>query len=95
MSKMNYRYGRPITQAFSSIFEDKLELECAKSHGKCTSTFSMLYAQEKYVHVFGQAVTPLFLEAILRREAFGHASKQGSFRTVSSSGSGGRTPNLN
>jgi len=57
--------------------------------------FSKLYAQEKYVHVFGQAVTPVFLEAILRREAFGHASKQGSFRTVSSSGSGGRTPNLN
>ena len=47
------------------------------------------------VYAFGHCAALIFPETSLLLVALGHISKQGSLRTLSSSGRGGRTPNLN
>lgn len=53
--------------------------------------------QENNQWIVNQALGHFLLLLLdsLRRLAFGHMSKQGSFSVVSFSGSGGRMPNLN
>lgn len=49
----------------------------------------------EYFQALGHCGKAMFLVVSLRRVAFGHISKHGSLRLISSSGNGARTPNLN
>lgn len=58
---------------------------------------SMMYSNDgrDQHYALGHFNASMLVVTCLRRPAFGHISKQGSLRVISSSGTGGRTPNLN